>query len=52
MTDTQHRNQTAWDDKFASLLSTLEDYQEEKDNPRKQVIDMDLEELYVCFIII
>jgi hypothetical protein len=25
----------------------MDDYQEEKDNPRKQVVDMEVEELYV-----
>lgn len=29
------------------LLQTLEDYQEEKENPRKQVVDVDLEDLCV-----
>lgn len=48
MTDSQRRNETAWDEKYTTLLQTLEDYQEEKENPRKQVVDMDLEELYVC----
>lgn len=47
LTDTQRRNETSWDEKYTSLLQTLEDYQEEKDNPRKQVVDMDLEELCV-----
>lgn len=45
--DTQRRNETSWDEKYTQLLQTLEDYQEEKDNPRKQVVDMDLEELWV-----
>lgn len=48
MTDSQRRNETAWDEKYTTLLQTLEDYQEEKENPRKQVVEMDLEELYVC----
>ncbi|ROW08925.1 hypothetical protein VMCG_03006 [Cytospora schulzeri] len=47
LTDTQRRNETAWDEKYSALLQTLDDYQEEKDNPRKQVVDMDLEELCV-----
>lgn len=46
LTDTQRRNETAWDEKYSALLQTLDDYQEEKDNPRKQVVDMDLEELF------
>ncbi|KAL1852012.1 hypothetical protein Daus18300_012367 [Diaporthe australafricana] len=46
LSDTQRRNETAWDEKYSALLQTLDDYQEEKDNPRKQVVDMDLEELF------
>ncbi len=42
---TQKRNNTAWDEKFASLLSKLEGYQEEKDTPKKQVVDMEMDEL-------
>ena len=37
----------SWDEKYASLLSKLEGYQEEKDTPRKQVVDMEIDELYV-----
>lgn len=47
MSDTQRRNESSWDEKYNSLLQTLEDYQEEKENPRKQVVEMDLEELCV-----
>ncbi|PTB69465.1 hypothetical protein BBK36DRAFT_1134214 [Trichoderma citrinoviride] len=43
---TQKRNNTAWDEKFASLLSKLEGYQEEKDTPKKQVVDMEMDELF------
>jgi len=42
---TQKRNNASWDDKFSSLLAKLEGYQEEKDTPRKQVVDMEVEEL-------
>lgn len=41
----QKRNNTAWDEKYATLLATLEGYQEDKDTPRKQVIDMEVDEL-------
>jgi len=41
------RNQNSWDEKYAALLQKLDDYQEEKDNPRKQVVDMDLADLCV-----
>lgn len=47
MSDTQKRNETAWDERYASLLQTLEEYQEDKENPRKQVVDVDLDELLV-----
>ncbi|KAL3959130.1 hypothetical protein ACCO45_007292 [Purpureocillium lilacinum] len=43
---TQKRNNASWDDKFSSLLAKLEGYQEEKDTPRKQVVDMEVEELF------
>lgn len=41
----QKRNTVSWDEKYASLLSKLEGYQEEKDTPRKQVVDMEIDEL-------
>lgn len=43
---TQKRNNLAWDEKYATLLSKLEGYQEEKDTPRKQVVDMEVDELF------
>ncbi|KAK2608733.1 hypothetical protein QQS21_002722 [Conoideocrella luteorostrata] len=43
---TQKRNNLAWDEKYALLLSKLEGYQEEKDTPRKQVVDMEVDELF------
>ncbi|KAM4066478.1 myosin-like coiled-coil protein [Hirsutella rhossiliensis] len=42
----QKRNSIAWDEKYASLLAKLEGYQEEKDTPRKQVVDMEVDELF------
>ncbi|KAK5993950.1 Gamma-taxilin [Cladobotryum mycophilum] len=42
----QKRNNQAWDEKFATLLSKLEGYQEEKDTPKKQVVDMEMDELF------
>ncbi|CAM1507925.1 Fc.00g047730.m01.CDS01 [Cosmosporella sp. VM-42] len=42
----QKHNNTAWDEKYATLLSKLEGYQEEKDTPRKQVVDMEVDELF------
>ncbi|TWU73376.1 hypothetical protein ED733_001817 [Metarhizium rileyi] len=43
---TQKRNNSSWDEKYANLLSKLEGYQEEKDTPRKQVVDMEVDELF------
>ncbi|KHN95622.1 Taxilin [Metarhizium album ARSEF 1941] len=43
---TQKRNNISWDEKYATLLSKLEGYQEEKDTPRKQVVDMEVDELF------
>ncbi|EGX89651.1 alpha-taxilin, putative [Cordyceps militaris CM01] len=42
----QKRNTLSWDEKYATLLSKLEGYQEDKDIPRKQVVDMEMEELF------
>jgi hypothetical protein len=48
LTDNQVRNQNSWDEKYSALLQTLDDYQEEKDNPRKQVVDFEMDELFVA----
>lgn len=47
LTDNQVRNQNSWDEKYSALLQKLDDYQEEKDNPRKQVVDFEMDELFV-----
>jgi hypothetical protein len=47
LSDTQVRSQNTWDERYSGLLRRMDDYQEEKDNPRKQVVDMEMEELYV-----
>ncbi|CAK7202370.1 hypothetical protein SEUCBS139899_005093 [Sporothrix eucalyptigena] len=39
-------NLNSWDQKYATLLQKLDDLQEEKDHPKKQVIDVGLEELF------
>lgn len=43
---TQKRKDASWDDKFSSLLSKLENYQEDKDTPKKQVVDMSMDNLF------
>jgi len=45
MKDNQVRNQNSWDEKYATLLQKLDDCQEEKDNPRKLVVSVEVEEL-------
>lgn len=47
LSDRDARNQAAWDEKYTALLQKLDDYQEEKDNPRKQVVDYEVDELLV-----
>ncbi|KAL2159623.1 hypothetical protein VTH06DRAFT_2192 [Thermothelomyces fergusii] len=46
LSDTQIRSQNMWDERYSGLLRRMDDYQEEKDNPRKQVVDMEIEELF------
>lgn len=46
LSDTQVRSQSAWDERYSGLLRRMEDYQEEKDNPRRQVVDMEVDELF------
>lgn len=49
-------NLNSWDQKYATLLQKLDDLQEEKDHPKKQVVDVELDELYAltqpmsCFL--
>jgi hypothetical protein len=45
----QKTDMVAYDEKYAAVLSKLEGYQEAKDNPCKQTLDMGVEELYVGF---
>ncbi|KAH6845400.1 myosin-like coiled-coil protein-domain-containing protein [Chaetomium sp. MPI-CAGE-AT-0009] len=46
LSDTQVRSQNTWDERYSGILRRMDDYQEEKDNPRKQVVDMETEELF------
>ncbi|CAK7224005.1 hypothetical protein SCUCBS95973_005372 [Sporothrix curviconia] len=43
---TDEANLNTWDEKYATLLQKLDDLQEEKDHPKKQVVDVRLEELF------
>ncbi|KAL2760498.1 hypothetical protein ACRALDRAFT_2081737, partial [Sodiomyces alcalophilus JCM 7366] len=44
--DNLKHNTAAYDEKYAALLGKLEGIQEEKDHPRKQVVDMNIETLF------
>ncbi|KAI5865611.1 myosin-like coiled-coil protein-domain-containing protein [Durotheca rogersii] len=46
LNDTHDRLKVSSDERFKKVLETLEGYQEEKDNPRKQVVYMKVEELF------
>lgn len=47
MGDSAKSNHDAWDEKFRQLLWQLQDYQDAKDHPLAQVIDVGVEELFV-----
>jgi hypothetical protein len=49
MQDTEKANRAAWDDKFQQVLWQLQDYQDAKDHPQAQVVNIEVEELYVTF---
>ncbi|KAI8624337.1 myosin-like coiled-coil protein-domain-containing protein [Xylariaceae sp. FL1651] len=46
LNDSHDRLKNSSDERFKKVLETLEGYQEEKDNPRKQVVYMKAEELF------
>ncbi|OTA99927.1 hypothetical protein M426DRAFT_324735 [Hypoxylon sp. CI-4A] len=46
LNDSHDRLKSSSDDRFKKVLEMLEGYQEEKDNPRKQVVYMKAEELF------
>ncbi|KAI1308826.1 myosin-like coiled-coil protein-domain-containing protein [Xylaria venustula] len=46
LNDSHDRLKASSDERFKKVLETLEGYQEEKDNPRKQVVYMKAEELF------
>ncbi|KAK5630939.1 hypothetical protein RRF57_006654 [Xylaria bambusicola] len=46
LNDSHDRLKTSSDERFKKVLETLEGYQEEKDNPRKQIVYMKAEELF------
>ncbi|KAK3373958.1 myosin-like coiled-coil protein-domain-containing protein [Lasiosphaeria ovina] len=48
LSDTQVRSQNSWDERYSGIMRHMDDFQEEKDNPRKQVVDMEMDELLVA----
>ena len=47
MSDAAKSNHDSWDEKFRQVLWQLQDYQEAKDHPQTQVVDVGVEELFV-----
>lgn len=47
MQDTEKANRISWDDKLQGILWQLQDYQEAKDHPQAQVVNMEVEDLCV-----
>jgi hypothetical protein len=45
--DAEKENHAAWDDKFKQTLWQLQDYQEAKDHPQAQVVNIEMDELCV-----
>lgn len=44
--ETEKENHAGWDEKFKQLLWQLQDYQEAKDHPQAQVVNIEMDELY------
>jgi hypothetical protein len=44
--DAEKQNHESWDSKFEDMLWQLQDYQEEKDHPQAQVVNIEVDELY------
>ncbi|KAG9241386.1 myosin-like coiled-coil protein-domain-containing protein [Calycina marina] len=44
--DSEKKNREAWDLKFKEMLWQLQDYQEDKENPQAQVVNIEVEELF------
>lgn len=48
--DSEKENHAVWDDKFKGLLWQLQDAQADKDHPQAQVVNIEIEDLYVVLI--
>ncbi len=44
--DTEKENHAGWDEKYKQVLWQLQDYQEAKDHPQTQVVNIEMDELY------
>ncbi|KUJ15534.1 uncharacterized protein LY89DRAFT_588557 [Mollisia scopiformis] len=44
--DTEKENHAGWDEKFKQVLWQLQDYQEAKDHPQAQVVNIEMDELF------
>lgn len=51
LTDSERNSRLTWDAKLQDTLYQLQDYQEAKDHPQAQVVNMDVEELYVTLLL-
>jgi hypothetical protein len=43
--DAEKDNHAAWDEKFKQVLWQLQDYQEAKDHPQAQVVNIEVDDL-------
>ena len=43
--DAEKDNHAAWDEKFKQVLWELQDYQEAKDHPQAQVVNIEVDDL-------
>ena len=46
MQDAEKRNHEDWDNKYEDMLWQLQDYQEDKDHPQAQVVNIEVDELF------
>ena len=45
--DSEKQNHENWDGKYEDILYTLQDWQHDKDQPKSQVVDINVEDLLV-----
>jgi hypothetical protein len=44
--DAEKQSREAWETKYQDMFWQLQDFQEQKDHPQAQVVNMEVEELY------